>query len=470
LAETLGLFVAALLAGVLLLRVLLRWRHALAVGRARRIAERLRLPATTLAAVEDQSAAVEELCRFRDTQAAVAAARELLDERDETIRSAAIEILRRARALDLWVRDLRVGCFRAKVNAIQALGEVGDERAVDELIEALGDDDPDVARAASHAVVARDPEFACERLAEALSSPNRRIAETAAATLVRLGAEAEECLVGQLAGLSAQARRLAVECLATVANSLPLTLLLPLLDTDPAPEVRVAVAEAVARMGGEEAWSRLRLAFHSDPDWFVRTRAASLLAEANAPGAAEFLMGALSDLQDDLTWRTADGEDVEAVAEGTQRIRSAIISGLRLLGAGEDQIAAAARPRAEERTPIEDVTPAEDEAESQAAAVRGLVARDPAQRVGAVRQLTEAGRKASSLLRGALRDPDPLVRAEAARALGRVGAGDCLGALADCLEDPDADVRLAASNAMRAIVMREAPRELPAAEPGSEAD
>lgn len=468
LPETLGLFVTALLVAALLLRLLLRWRHALAVGRARQVAERLRVPATTLAAVEDQSAAVEELCRFRDTEAAVSAARSLLDERDETVRSAAIEILRRTRALDLWVRDARTGPYRAKLTAIQALGEVGDERAVNELIEALGDDDPDVARAASHAVVARDPEYACERLADALASPNRRIAETAAATMVRLGGESAECLVGQLGSLSAQARRLAVECLATVASALPLAALTPLLDSDPAPEVRVAVAEAAARFGGEEVWSRLRQTFHSDPDWFVRARAASLLAEGNAPGAAEFLMRALADLQSDPTWPGREREVLETVTAGLPRIRSAIISGLRLLGVSDDQIAAAARTPREQEPPDEQPAPEED-ADTQAAAA-GLAARDPATRAGAVRQLAEAGSKAGPLLQGVLRDPDPLVRAEVARALGRVGTGDCLPELAACLQDPDADVRLAASNAMRAIVMREAPRATPSPEPTGEAD
>jgi HEAT repeat protein len=65
-----------------------------------------------------------------------------------------------------------------------------------------------------------------------------------------------------------------------------------------------------------------------------------------------------------------------------------------------------------------------------------------------------------AVLARALRDPDPLVRGEAARSLGRIGVRECLEALARCLADPDATVRLAASTAMRAIVTRDAAREL----------
>jgi HEAT repeat protein len=63
-------------------------------------------------------------------------------------------------------------------------------------------------------------------------------------------------------------------------------------------------------------------------------------------------------------------------------------------------------------------------------------------------------------LRRALRDPDPLVRAEAARSLGRIGARDCLDGLAECLRDPDPSVRIATSNAMRTIISKGAAEEL----------
>src|SRR4030042_4763947 len=98
--RSIGLFLAGLMGAALGLRLFLRWRYATALARARRITARLRAPATTLSAVEDRSAAVEELIEFSDSRAAAAAVREVLGEHDDPIRSAAIEVLRQTRALD----------------------------------------------------------------------------------------------------------------------------------------------------------------------------------------------------------------------------------------------------------------------------------------------------------------------------------------------------------------------------------
>lgn len=467
LLEIVSLFIAALLLGGMVVRFLLRWRHARALRGARRVAARLRIPATTLAAVEEQAAAIEELCQFSDASAAVEAARELLVVMDATVRSAAVEILRRTRALDLWTRDLQKGSYRVKLGAIEALAEVADERAMDTLTQTLGDDDPDVARAASQAMVRRDPDYAADQLAAALASPNRRIAETAAATLVRLGDSAAEALVSELSSLSAQARRLAVESIGAIGNPSHASALLPMLDSDPSPDLRAAVAEALCRLDCPQAQPRLRQAALSDPDWFVRARTVFLMAEVAMPGAQEFLFSVLASVQAELSHSANDSEDVEAITEGLPRVRSAVIAGLRLLGVDDEQIAAACRPPgrampADDSLPP-DREPPEDEWISAAVSLRD---RDPVQRAEAARRLAETGRPALPYLQAALADPDPMVRGEAARALGRIGDSSCLSALAACLQDPDPDVRLAASNATRGIVMREAAPHFSLGEPG----
>lgn len=455
-----ALLVAALAASALLVRFFSWWGRSAALARARRIAARLRHPATTLAEVEDQSAAIEELVQFDPGEAAVVVAQELLHEKEPAVRSAAVEILRRTRALDNWARDLHRAGYRGKLRAIHALGQVGDERAVAELIEVLGDDDPGVARAASRAVLARDPDYAADRLAEALSSPNRRTAETAAATLVHLGGEAIEALVSQLASLSAQARRLGVESLGAIGRPELAALLTPLLETEPEAQVRASAAEALARVGGELAWAELRRLAQSDPDWFVRGRAYTLMAESNAPGAAAFLIDALEGLQPQISAGSDQADAIEVVDEGARRLQAAITVGLRILGLSDHEIVRAVRS-AEESDPSLLVSPGEGEtANGWPQVVAALGEPDAARRADAARQLAEAGPPAASGLRRALRDPDPLVRCEAARSLGRIGASDCLDALAECLRDPDASVRLASSAAMRLIVNRDAAREL----------
>ena len=475
LVEILFLFMAALLLGALALRFLLRWRHVRALRKARQIADRLRAPATTLAAVEDQAAAIEELCQYPDISAAVAAARELLAAMDATVRSAAIEILRRTRALDLWMRDLQRGSYRVKLRAIEALAEVGDERAIEVFIQALGDDDPDIARAASEAMVKRDPDYAADQLARALASPDRRIAETAAAALIRLGDNAVEALVANLSSLSAQARRLSVESLGAIGNPTSASALLPMLDSDPSPAVRAAVVEAICRLNCEHAEDRLRQLALRDPDWFVRARTLFLMAEMGVPGAQEFLLSVLAQTEAQVNHTTNDSNDVEAITEGLPRLRSAAISGLRLLGVSDEQIAAACRRPAEETAPealpADDSLPAKPEQteEDWISVAVNLRDRDPVQRAEAARRLAETGPAAIPYLRTALGDPDPLVRGEAARGLGRLGDSSCLPALAACLQDPDPDVRLAVSNAMRGIVMRGTSAQFPLGEPGPRA-
>jgi len=457
---SIALVLCALAGFVVLFHLLSWWGRAAALARARRIAGRLRTPTDSLAVLEDQSAAIEELAQLGSTEAAVAAALELMDSMDGAQRSAAIEVLRRTRAFERWTRDLRRGAYRAKLRAIEALGRIGDDRAVVQLMEVLGDDDPHVAQAASEAILARDRDLAVDKLADALSSPNRRVAETAAATLVRVGDEAVEALVGQLGCLDAQARRLSVECLGGVGTPNLVSLLLPMLESDPDPQVRAAVAVAVARTGNGRAFMELRRLAQGDPDWFVRGRAFALLAEMNAPGALEFLLEGLAAIQPEVHRQGDKSDAVEVITEGTRRVRAAIIVGLRLLAMSDDEVAAAVRSAEEPDLELAGAPSESGSTNGWSETIAALSQQDPARRADAARQLAEAGVPVIADLRRALRDPDPIVRAEAARSLGRIGARDCLDSLADCLRDPDLTVRIASSTAMRAIVTRDAAKEL----------
>jgi len=455
--ETVAAALGIILGTWFLMYAYLRGRHATALGRARALAERMRRPGQTFAEMEGQSAALEELSQFSDSEAAITAARELLGEMDAAVRSSALEVLRRMRALDKWTREVRRGPFKVRIRAIEALGDVGDERAVEELLGALGDDDPDVVHAASLAVLARDPDYASDRLADSLASPDRRLAETAAAVLVSMGPEAMEPLMSQLSSLSVQARRLAVESLGAIGNDSVTAALLPLLETDPHADVRVAALESAVHLGGEAVFTALRRTTQTDPDWFVRARAYALLAESAAPEAVEFLLEALAAQESHITGGAEDRDDLEVVLEGEARVRSAIISGLRALGVSEEEILAARRatlPGPEELPLGGDAREVTD----WSVLAAGLRSPNPVERAVAAKELAEAGAQALPHLHHALTDPDPLVRAEAVRAIGRIGRIECLQPLSACLQDPDQSVRLAAAAAVRAIVTRDAAR------------
>jgi HEAT repeat protein len=450
--QMIGVFLAGLFGAAISLRLLLRWRFAIHLSRARSIVRRMKEAPSSLAAVEERSTAMDELVDFSDPRAAAYTVQELLDDPDAITRSAAIEVLRQTRALEMWRRDLRRGSFQIKLAAIEALGRVGDERAIDELLEVLGDDDPDVSRAAARAIAAWDVDYACERLSDALASPNRRLAETAAAALVQLEEEAVECLIAQLTNLSSQARRLAAESLGSIGGEALKQVLLPLLATEPVAEVRAALAAALARVDAASAAPEIQRLAHSDPDWFVRARAYALLAEMGAEGAVPYLLEGLALYEPDLPAFSENGHDVEAFTVGTRRVRRAIIAGLRLLGFSEDEVHSADHNGAPALTP--------QQLEEAAEAVGMLRHRDPAFRMEAARMLAEIGTPAAAALASSLADPDPLVRSETAQALGRIGSRDSLQPLAECLKDPDAGVRLAATTALRAVVTREAAREL----------
>src|SRR5215468_7833844 len=84
--------------------------------------------------------------------------------------------------------------------------------------------------------------------------------------------------------------------------------------------------------------------------------------------------------------------------------------------------------------------------------------KNPEVRSAAVRALaTKPGTQVALL--SALRDTSFQVREAAARALGRPGQLSSANALAGCLRDPDAAVRIAAAGALRTIGWKPATRE-----------
>ncbi len=177
-----------------------------------------------------------------------------------------------------------------------------------------------------------------------------------------------------------------------------------------------------------------------------------MLAEGPALGVTDFLLDRLAEYQ-------TFGFETEAENLGSAEApaAAALVRGLQLLGVPEEKITYARRAQ----LPREFGPDGEGLRREPSACFAALEAYDPARRAEAVDQLSLLGTGVADALTARLTDPDPLVRAETARALGRLGVPRTLPSLSGRLQDPDQDVRLAASTAIRAIVTREATREVP---------
>lgn len=268
----------------------------------------------------------------------------------------------------------RLALGRAAI-AAQALGRIGDFRAVPALLAALRDQ-----RAAAGGVEGRGTAPLRAAAARALGT----LKAEAAATLY------EQALVRQSADdWQAEAERLSALRLETVVEALMEAL------GDPAPEVRVAAADAC-----------IDLCLAEPPQALLANKLA-----AAAPGADP------SPLETSLEPTDSDEEaDTSALALAMEPLKALLLANK----------SAAAAPGADPPPPEEAHTPevSYDEASTSALAL------------------------AVEPLSAALKDEYAAVRATAATALGWIGDRRAAPALARCLKDVDEECRIAAARAL----------------------
>jgi HEAT repeat protein len=111
---------------------------------------------------------------------------EALGDRHVLVRRSAAQALgslRDPRAVDALVKTLEKDSFLVQRAAAEALGEIGDPKAIDSLIDALGSDDSYIQYGASNALT-RMGEVAVPKLVKKLS--DGKIAERAAEVLKNL--------------------------------------------------------------------------------------------------------------------------------------------------------------------------------------------------------------------------------------------------------------------------------------------
>ena len=137
--------------------------------------------------------------------------------------------------------------------AVLELGRIGNPRAIDVLVEALGRRDG-VARSAARELGRLQAERAVAPLASLLA--DAEVNQSAAEALVQLGAKAVPTLMDALRSNSSAARRLAAAALGNVGDRAAVELLVQVLRDDPDWAARTAAASALGQLkDGRAIWA-----------------------------------------------------------------------------------------------------------------------------------------------------------------------------------------------------------------------
>jgi cellulose synthase operon protein C len=211
--------------------------------------------------------------------------------------------------------------------------------------------------------------------------------------------------------------------------------LLPVLFSDPDPELRLVVADAALQLRLSDAGARV-VKWLNDPDARVRAAAAEVLGVLPHPGSASALGRVLEDPEPAvraaaaLALGSSDGADASLfllghLDDGDPEVRHAVLSALEDLGDARAVVPLIGRIQ-EPRAPLR----------RQAIAALG----------------TLGDTRASSALIVALSDADATVRAAAATSLGKLRFGDAVWSLGALLEtESDPDVQAAVLHALGTI-------------------
>jgi HEAT repeat protein len=203
--------------------------------------------------------------------------------------------------LDLLEEGLKSQHETVRRAAAQALGRLGDARAVEPLIQALVDVDEKVREAAAQAL-GRLGEISLEPLIQALVDVDADVRRAAAQALGQLGdARAVEPLIQALEDMDADVRRAAAQALGRLGDARAVEPLIQALK-DGTWRIRRAAAQALGRLGDARAVKPLIQALEDED---VREAAAQALGQLGDARAVEPLIQALVDMHEDVRWAAA---------------------------------------------------------------------------------------------------------------------------------------------------------------------
>ncbi len=209
----------------------------------------------------------------------------------------------RPREVLVAISMLQGGNLDDQLWAVEVLGESGDWRALQVLLDAAGTATPQVRREAIKALGLLGDHRAVPPLLDMLSSSSGRTQHYVIGALALLGDESSLEPLGALVDdPDPAARVLTIRALSSLDHPGVVDLIIPGLQDVEEP-VRIEVIHALGRSGGEAAVAALVQAL-DDPSPFLRAEASRLLAESGAPSAEAPLLDALED-RDSLVRLTA---------------------------------------------------------------------------------------------------------------------------------------------------------------------
>ncbi len=342
---------------------------------------------------------------------------EALDSPDLFVRRDATEALGKLgnkRAIETLINKLSDSSSGVSSNAAEALGRLGNKRAVEPLIKALGDPDSYVRRDAAEALGRLGNKRAVEPLITRLSDSNSNIRSNAAQALERLGATKEQIVAGYIEALDSS-------------------------DLD----VRRDAARILGELGNKRAVEPLinRL---SDSNSNIRSNAAQALKKLNA-AKKQMVVGYVEALDSpDLDVRRDAAEALGRL--GNKRAVEPLIKALGDPNFCVREHAAEALGRLGDKRAVEPLIKALGDPDS-------YVRRDATEALGRL-----GDKRAVEPLINRLSDSDSNIRSNAAQALGRLGDKRAVKLLINKLSDPDPDSNIR-SNAAQALKELNATKE-----------
>ena len=199
--------------------------------------------------------------------------------------------------------------------AVQALGVMGESRAVDKLVEALKDADPWVRHEAAVALGRIGDPRAVSALIESLNDPLEHVRMSAMATLCSLGQASISPLIQALVDKNEDISRRAALALATIGEPS----VEPLIDalSNQNPGIRKEAAAVLGQIGNTKAIPSL-IETLADPDRAVRIDVVKALAALGVPAIAPLM---------------------QVFREGDVRTRTGAMEALWMLGQAGDNAA-----------------------------------------------------------------------------------------------------------------------------------